>query len=185
MSDTYTCSLGPENLVTIAEHADIETMHILTSAYPLKASFNININSIAANRILLEGRSDYDEKLANAFDELIAVASAKTDEGKSVESILETGFFLSARSSFHSELAGAFSTLASIDVTPTDSEHDEKEMWEDSNEHFYSPISPTSSEHIRYPISPTSKDHSRSPISPAREHFHAKPPPSPLRRQMS
>jgi hypothetical protein len=173
MPDTYNRSLGPEILPIIAEHADVETINILASVHPLKVSYDVSFNSIAANRSLLEKRRDYDEKLADAFEELITIASAEADETKSVDSILETGFFLSARSSFHSELAGAISTLDSVDVSPTDSNNDEKEEWEDSREHFQSPTSPTSREHFRLPT------------SAAREHFHAAPPSSPLRRQVS
>jgi hypothetical protein len=197
MPDTYSRSLGPEILPIIAEHADVETINILASIHPLKVSYDVSFNSIAANRSLLEKRRDYDEKLADAFEELITIASAEADETKSVDSILETGFFLSAKSSFHSELAGAISTLNSVDVTPTDSNNDEREEWEDSREHFYSPTSPTSREHFqsptsptsrehfRSPTSPTSREHFRSPTSPAREHFYAAPPSSPLRRQVS
>jgi hypothetical protein len=209
MPDTYNRSLGPEILPIIAEHADIETINILASVHPLKASYDVSFNSIAANRSLLEKRRGYDEKLADAFEELITIASAEADEAKSVDSILETGFFLSARSSFHSELAGAISTLDSVDVTSTDSDNDEKAEWEDSREYFHSPTSPTSREHFHSPTSPTfrkhfhsptsptfrkhfhsptsptSREHFRSPTSPAREHFHAAPPSSPLRRQVS
>jgi hypothetical protein len=209
MPDTYNRSLGPEILPIIAEHADVETINILASVHPLKVSYDVSFNSIAANRSLLEKRRDYDEKLADAFEELITIASAEADETKSVDSILETGFFLSAKSSIHSELAGAISTLDSVDVTPTDSDNDEKEEWEDSREHFHSPASPTSREHFhsptsptsrehfrsptsptsrehfRSPTSPTSREHFRSPTSPAREHFHVAPPSSPLRRQVS
>jgi hypothetical protein len=209
MPDTYNRSLGPEILPIIAEHADVETINILASVHPLKVSYDVSFNSIAANRSLLEKRRDYDEKLADAFEELITIASAEADETKSVDSILETGFFLSARSSFHSELAGAISTLDSVDVTPTDSDNDEKEWWEDSREHFHSPTSPTSRKHFQSPTSPTSREyfhsptsptsrkhfqsptsptsreHFRSPTSPAREHFHTTPPSSPLRRQVS
>jgi hypothetical protein len=196
MPDTYNRSLGPEILPIIAEHADVETINILASVHPLKASYDVSFNSIAANRSLLEKRRDYDEKLADAFEELITIAITEADETKSADSILETGFFLSAKSSFHSELAGAISTLDSVDVTPTDSDNDEKE-WEDSREHFHSPTSPTfrghfrsptsptSREHFQSPTSPTSREHFRSPTSPAREHFHAAPPSSPLRRQVS
>ena len=159
-------------LPIIAEHADVETINILAFVHPLKGSYDISFNSIASSRSLLEKRCDYDEKLADAFEELITIASAEADETKSVDSILETGFFLSARSSFRSELAGAISTLNAADFTPTDSDYDEKEEWEDSREHFQSPTSPTAIEHFR------------SPTSPARETSHAAPPSSPLRRQV-
>ena len=96
MPDTYNRSLGPEILPIIAEHADIETINILASVHPLKVSYDVSFNSIAANRSLLEKRRDYDEKLADAFEELITIAIAEADETKSADSILETGFFLSA-----------------------------------------------------------------------------------------
>lgn len=173
MPDTYNRSLGPEILPIIAEHADVETINILASVHPLKVCYDLSFNSIAANQSLLEQRRDYDEKLADAFDELITIANAEIDETKSVESILESGFFLSAKTSFHSELAGAMSNLNSMDATPTDSDKDWKDEWEDSREHFYSPTSPTAREHFQ------------SPTSPARDHFHNASPSSPLRWQAS
>lgn len=171
---TITHSSGPEILPIIAEHGDVETINILTSVCPLKISYNVNTNSIASSRSLLAKRGDYDEKLADAFEELITIASAEVDETSSTNSALETGFFLSARSSFRSELAGAISTLNSVEVTPTNSEFDEKQEWEDSRADFQSPISPTFEEHFR----------SLSPTSPAREIFHTASPSSPLRRQV-
>lgn len=172
-------------------------MNVLASVHPLRVSYDVSFDSIAANRSLLEKRLDYDEKLADAFEGLISIASADADDVKSVDSVLETGFYLSAKSSFHSELMGAMSTLDSLDISSDGSDNDEKDDW---RRHFYSPISPTSptsrdqlypitspttNEHRRAPISPTSREHFRSPISPAREYFHIAPPPSPLRRQIS
>lgn len=170
MLDTYNCSLGSEILPIVAEHADVETINILASVHPLKVSYDVSFKSIAANRSLLEKRDECDDKLTDAFEELITIASTEIDETRSIDSVLETGFFLSAQSSFNSELASAISTLDSVNVPPTDSENDE---WEDSKEHFHSPTSPTSREQLR------------SPTSPAREHFHAAPPSSPLRQQVS
>ena len=180
MYATYNPSLGPEILPTIAEHADVETIHILAAVHPLRVSYDVSFNSIAANRSLLEKRRDYDETLADAFEELITIASTEADETKSVDSILETGLFLSAKSSFHSELAGAISTLDSVHVTPIDSDSDERERWEDSREKWEN-----STEHSNSPTSPTSREHFRSPISPAREQFYAASLASPMRRQVS
>jgi hypothetical protein len=175
-------------------------MNVLASVHPLRVSYDISFDSIAANRSLLQKRLDYDEELADAFEGLISIASADADDVKSVDSVLETGFYLSAKSSFHSELMGAMSTLSSLDISPDGSDNDEKDEWEDLREHFHSPISPTSptwrdhlypitspttNEHRHVPTSPTSREHFRSPAPPAREHFHSAPPPSPLRRQIS
>jgi ankyrin repeat protein len=173
LPDTYDHLLGPEILPIIAEHADVETINILASVHHLKVSYDFSFNSIAANRSLLERRRDYNEKLAAAFDELITIASAEADETKSVESILESGLFLSAKSSFNSELAGAISTLDSVDVTPADSDNDEKEEWEDSREY------------CRLPTLLSSREPFRSPTSLAGEHFHAASSSSPLGQQVS
>jgi ankyrin repeat protein len=177
MTHTNYPIIGPKILPIIAEHADVETINILASVHPLKVSYDLSFDSIAANRSLLEQRRDYDEKLADAFDELIAIATAEIEETKSVESILESGFFLSAQSTFNSELAGAISALDSVDVTPTDSDNDnDDERWEDTKENFLSPTSPTAigGEHFQFPTSST------------RDHSHATPPaPSPLRREIS
>jgi hypothetical protein len=127
LPDIYNRSLGPDILPIIAEYADVETIYILASVNHLKVSYDVSFNSIAANRSLLEYRRDYNEQPANAFNELIIIASAAARETKSVESILESGFFLSAQSSINSKLAGAISTLDSVDVTSVDSDNDEKE----------------------------------------------------------
>ncbi len=160
----------------IAEHADIDTFKILSSARPLKISYDVSPDSVAKNRDCLEKRPDYDQKLAEAFEDLISIATAEAQETKSaVDSMLESGLFLSAKSSFHSELAGAVSTLQSMDVTPADSDEEEKD-WGGTGEVFYSPTSPGS----RHFLSP--------PTSPIREHFlHHAPVTlnSPLRRQIS
>ena len=174
-------------------------MNVLASLHPLRVSYDVGFDSIAANRSLLQKRLDYDEKLADAFEGLISIASADADDAKSVDSVLETGLYLSAKSSFHSELMGAMSTLGSLDVSSDGSDNDPKDEWEDSREHFHSPISPisptsrdhlypitspTTNEHRHAPASPTSREHFRLP-TPTREHFHIAPPPSPLRRQIS
>lgn len=165
-------------LPVIAEYADVETMEILSAVHPLKFTYDISWNSLNANRDILERRRDYDEKLANAFEELIAVVRAEIEEARSTDSILESGFFLSARSSFRSELADAMSTLESVDVSPADSENSEED-WEDTHENPRSPTSPTTS-----PTSPTFRDRSRIP-SAARERMQANHSSSPLRRQVS
>lgn len=166
--------IGPKILPIIAEHADVETINILASVHPLKVSYDLSFDSIAANRSLLEQRRDYDEKLADAFNELIAIATAEIEETRSVESVLESGFFLSAQSTFNSELAGAISTLNSVDVTPTDSDNDD-EKWEDTKEHPLSPASPIT----------TAGEPFHSLPSSTRDHSHAVPTPSPLRRELS
>lgn len=164
--------------------------------HPLKVSYDLSPGSIAANRALLEQRRDYNEKLADAFDELIAVATAEIEETKSIESVLESGFFLSAQSSFHSELAGAISKLNSVDVSPTESGSDddgddgEEEQWEDARPHFHSsPGSPV----VSPPSSPTATGGPHFPPPPPllpslpkdQSSSHAAPNPSPLRREIS
>lgn len=157
----------------MAEHADVKTMKILAAARPIKFSYDVSFKSLAANRMLLQRRSDYDEKLADTFDELIAIAKAEAEDSKSVDSYIESGLFFSARSSFHSELAGAVSKLQSVDVTPTDSDAEEAEEWLDSGEMCYSPTSPAGRDHFHWPN------------SPVRDHFRAAATSSPLRRQVS
>lgn len=125
----YYQSLGPHLLPIIAEHADVETINILAASHPLKVSYNLSVDSIAANREVLQQRRDYSEKLSDAFEELIAIAKAEEAEVRSIDSLMESGSFLSARSSFHSELAEAMARLDSAAVSPTDSDnfHDSQE----------------------------------------------------------
>lgn len=165
--------VGPDILAIIAEHADIRTMKILASARPIRFSYDLSFKSLASNRRLLQQRSDYDEKLADAFDELIAIANAESVTTKSFDSYMESGMFFSAKSSFHSELAGAVSKLQSVDVTPTDSDNDEADEWLDPGEMCYSPTSPAGREQFRWPN------------SPVREQFRSGAVSSPLRRQVS
>lgn len=125
----YYQSPGPHPLPIIAEHADVETINILAASHPLKVSYNLSVDSIAANRDVLQQRRDYSENLSDAFEELIAIAIAEEAEVRSIDSLMESGSFLSARSSFHSELAEAMARLDSAAVSPTDSDkfHDSQE----------------------------------------------------------
>lgn len=132
------CSLpGPQILPIVAEYADVESINILASSHPLKVSYDLSIDSIAANREVLQQRRDYDEKLSEAFEDLIAIAKAEEVESRSIDSLLESGFFLSARSSFHSELAEAIAKLDSAAVSPTDSDK-KSDKFEDSEENLIS-----------------------------------------------
>ncbi|KAL8874864.1 MAG: hypothetical protein Q9198_006703 [Flavoplaca austrocitrina] len=110
-------------LQIIAEHADIDTMHILASSHPMKVSYDVSVDSIATSRVVLQQRRDCDEKLTEAFDELIAIAKADDMAAKSIDSLAESGLFHSARSSFHSDLAEAMARLDSAAVSPADSEN--------------------------------------------------------------
>lgn len=127
-------------LLVIAEYADVKTMQILTSVHPAKLSYNTSYDSLAANRSLLEKRTDFTDELGETFDALVVAAKAGLEELKSPDSILESGFFSSARSSFHSELASAVLKLQSVNVSPTLSHNFDMEKWQDL-ETFYSPIS--------------------------------------------
>ena len=113
---------GPQLLPIIAEYADVDAIRILSSSHPMRVSYDLGANSIATNREVLQQRRDYDEKLSEAFEELIAIAIAEAAESRSVDSLMETGLFLSARSSFHSELAEAMAQLDSASVSPTNSD---------------------------------------------------------------
>ena len=79
----------------------------------------MSIDSIAANREILQQRRDHSEKLSQAFEELIAIAQADNIASKSIDSLAESGLFLSAKSSFHSELTEALARLDSAAVSPT------------------------------------------------------------------
>lgn len=129
----YFQSPGPQPLPIIAEHADVETINILAASHPLKVSYDLSVDSIAANREVLQQRRDCSEKLSDAFEELIAIAKTEEAEVQSIDSLMESGFFLSARSSFHSELAEAMARLDSTAVSPTDSD-----KFEDSQENLIS-----------------------------------------------
>lgn len=174
--------LVPEILPTVAEHADIETMAILSSVQPLRVSYNISWDSVQANRDALETRRDYDEKLGVAFDELIAIVRAELEETRSIDSMLESGLFLSARTSFHSEIAGAMSTLGSIDITDSDESEIE---WEDTREGMRSPTTSSTSEQAQSPTSPKSNGHFALPRATAGDHRHNLAASSPLRREVS
>ena len=97
-------------------------MHILASSHPIKVSYDLSVDSIAASRVLLQQRRDCDEKLTEAFNELIVIAKAANMAAKSIDSLAESGLFHSARSSFHSDLAEAMARLDSAAVSPADSE---------------------------------------------------------------
>ena len=105
--------LGPQLLSIIAEHADINTMSIIASSQPLKVSYDLSVDLVTAAKDVLQQRRDHDEKLSEAFDELISIAQAGEAEAGSIDSVLESGLFFSAHSSFHAELAEALSTLNS------------------------------------------------------------------------
>ena len=115
----YYKSSGPLLLPIIAEHADVETINILASSHPLKASYHLKVDCIAANREVLQQRRDYSERLSEAFEELIAIAKAEEAESRSIDSLTESGIFLSARSSFHSNLAEALAILDSAAASPS------------------------------------------------------------------
>lgn len=168
-------------LLVIAEHADVESMEILASVHPLKFSYDVSWQKLNSNREVLEKRPDYDDKLGNAFEELIAVVRAEVEETRSAESVLESGFFISARSSFRSDLADAISTLGSIEASPVGSDNSDED-WEDSREQPRSPTSPSSSENS--PTSPTFRDRFRAPPA-TRDRTQNLTTSSPLRRELS
>ena len=147
---------GPKILPVVAEFADVDTINMLTAVHPLKAAYDLSPKSVTMSRALLEQRRDYDEKLADAFDTLVATAVAEIEETKSIDSLLESGFFLSARSSFHSELSEAASSLSSLDNSFTTRNDIGTEQWESIGERFYSPASPSSGWLFESPTSPLS-----------------------------
>ncbi|ETN40840.1 uncharacterized protein HMPREF1541_05120 [Cyphellophora europaea CBS 101466] len=153
---TSTTFSGPKILPVVAEFADVDTINMLTAVHPLKAAYDLSPKSVTMSRALLEQRRDYDEKLADAFDTLVATAVAEIEETKSIDSLLESGFFLSARSSFHSELSEAASSLSSLDNSFTTRNDIGTEQWESIGERFYSPASPSSGWLFESPTSPLS-----------------------------
>lgn len=84
------------------------------------------MDSIAENRHILQERSDYSEKLDEAFEDLVTIAQAEEAEAGSIDTLMESGLFVSARSSFHSELADAVFELNSAAISPTDGIFDGK-----------------------------------------------------------
>lgn len=88
-------------------------MLILASSHTLKLPIDPEDENITASRHNLQQRWDYDERLSEAFEELIAIAQAEEMEVGSIDTIMESGLFVSARSSFHSELAEAITELNS------------------------------------------------------------------------
>lgn len=113
-------AIGPQLLPIIAEYADYETMSILASSNPLKVSYDLRPESLAATSRVLKGRRDYSDKLAMAFEELITIVQAKTSAAASLESALESGVYYSARSSVRSDLAEALSGLRSAEISDSD-----------------------------------------------------------------
>lgn len=88
-------------------------MSILASSQPLKLSYDLSVESLAACQGLLRQRRDYDEKLSEAFEELVTIAQAEEAEAGSIDSLQEAGLFFSARSSFRSEMAEIIANLNS------------------------------------------------------------------------
>lgn len=70
LSNKYVSRMkGSQLLPIIAQHADSETMSILASSQ----SFNLNGIGLAAGRDTLLCRSDYDDMLGHAFENLVSV----------------------------------------------------------------------------------------------------------------
>lgn len=88
-------------------------MSILASSHPLKLSYDLSVDSLATSQGLLQKRRDYDEKLCDAFEELVAIAQAEEAEAESIDSLQEAGLFFSARSSFRSDMAEIIANLNS------------------------------------------------------------------------
>lgn len=84
---------GPQLLPITAEYADIETMSILAS-HPLKLSYDLSVDSLAANQGILRQRRNYDEKLSEAFEELISIAQAEEGDAGSIENLMESAIIL-------------------------------------------------------------------------------------------
>jgi hypothetical protein len=106
-------------LSIVAEHADVETIHILAASHPMKIAYDLNAESLAASLEALQQRRDYSEDLSEAFQELIAIVEAEEAECQSIDSLVESGLFLSAKSTFHEEIAEALAKLDSAAVSPT------------------------------------------------------------------
>ncbi len=124
-------SSGPQLLPIVAEHADVHTINILASLHPFKVSYDLGVDSIAANQKILQQRRDCSGELSVAFEELIAIAIAKEIESPSLESLAESGVFRSARSSFQSDLAEVMAKLDSATVSPTS-----PKQFEDAKDHL-------------------------------------------------
>lgn len=116
--------LGLNMLTLIAEHADVQSVHILASTLPMKISYDIRVDSIAANLEILRKRRDYSDELLEAFEELIAIAKAEEGESGSIDSLVESGLFVSAKSTFNEELAEALAKLEAVAVSPTTTDSD-------------------------------------------------------------
>jgi hypothetical protein len=133
----------PDILGIVAEYADADTMSILASKRPLKASYDLSSPNIGSARSRLARRVEYDASLEEAFDELVDIATTEKPEVKAIEAILEATWTQSARSSYHSALTGAASRLHSLQTSPAVGVGDEKSQWTDSADIFHSPTSPT------------------------------------------
>jgi hypothetical protein len=106
-------------------------MLILASSHILKLPSEIEDESITASRHNLQQRWDYDERLSEAFEELITIAQTEEVEVGSIDTIMESGLFVSARSSFHSELAEAVAELNSPSLIFPDGSVDKADLEED------------------------------------------------------
>ena len=89
-SDYSTCPRlkGPHLLQIVALYADVETIHILTSAdhFKLKYESDYVISDFATR---LRGRLDADESLIQAFDDLMDIINHQPELKKSQESMVE------------------------------------------------------------------------------------------------
>ncbi|KAK3311732.1 uncharacterized protein B0T15DRAFT_508259 [Chaetomium strumarium] len=97
---------GPQVLAVIAEHTDTETMSIIGLSLPLKLSLNPAADGFAAGREILRQRTDYNERLGHAFEEMLSsISTAKED---AAASNVRSGLLghLSTEPSFCEELAG-------------------------------------------------------------------------------
>jgi ankyrin repeat protein len=97
---------GPQVLAVIAEHADAETMSIIGSSLPLKLSLNPAVDGFAAGREILWQRTDYNERLGHAFEEMLSSISTAKEDAAAFN--VRSGLLghLSAEPSFREELAG-------------------------------------------------------------------------------
>ncbi|KAK6857543.1 ankyrin repeat containing protein [Apiospora arundinis] len=68
----------PHLLSTIAAHADTESILILASSLVLKQCLYLSGGSFATSHEILQWRTDYDEKLGHAFENLCSVNSKPT-----------------------------------------------------------------------------------------------------------
>lgn len=83
---------SPELLNTVAQYADIETLHILSATNHLRLSYDKRY-TLADFEDLLHARPDLTDKLTVAFDELLSILNHVPDSREGTESLLESGFF--------------------------------------------------------------------------------------------